>query len=254
MNKNFFEAGQKLACVFAKTLNEVKPGVKLADIEKKAVSFIHQEGGKPGFKMVENYNWATCINLNQGVVHGIPDEKKISHGDVVSLDIGLYYNGWHADMAYTKLVKNGGLKVKSENKNKEFLEAGENALEEAIKQVKPGNRVGHISRKIEKIIKRQGYDIFHRLTGHGIGKELHQAPYIPGELNQPIKKTPLLKPGMGLAIEVIYTYGKGELKTARDGWTLVTRDGKISALFEKTVLVTNNSAKIITPYLFSGGN
>ncbi len=248
MNDNFIKAGQKLARAFAKTINELEVGVKLADVEKKAVEYIEAEGGKPGFKMVDNYDWATCININGGIVHGVPDKTVVKDGDVVSLDMGLYFNGWHGDMAYTKLVKSDGENIK------EFLKAGERTLEEAIKQAKPGNRIGHISQIIEQTIGRAGYRIIPRLTGHGVGKKLHQKPMIPGFLSGPIKKTPKIKEGMGLAIEIIYTQGKPGIKTAGDGWTIVTKDGKISALFEKTILVTSKGAKITTPYLFKGGN
>ncbi len=251
MNNNFFQAGEKLSRAFAKTLNEIKPGISLAEIEKKAVRFIEAENGQPGFKTVDNYHWATCINVNNGVVHGVPNDTEIKTGDLVSLDMGLIYKGWHGDMAYTKLVDSQKSIVKSDKEEIiEFLEAGERALEKAIKQVKSGNRIGDISRVIEEVITGAGYQVVKRLTGHGIGRKLHQQPLIPGFLSGPVESTPLIKKNMGLAIEVIYTKGKGKIKTADDGWTITTQDGKISALFEKTVLASENGVKIITPYLF----
>ncbi len=260
MNKHFLQAGQRLARAFSKTLKEIKAGVRLSEVEDKAVEYIKMEKGQPGFKRVDNYDWATCININDGVVHGVPNELKVKPGDVVSLDMGLFYRGWHSDMAYTKLVKSDKFqpeadeplaqKVKSEENIRKFLQIGEEALEEAIRQVKPGNRVGHISKAIEEIITGADYQVIPRLTGHGIGRRLHQEPMIPGFLTGPIEKTPLLEEGMGLAIEVIYTQGKPRIKTAKDGWTITTQDGKISALFEKTVTVTKNGVQIITPYLF----
>jgi len=250
MNKNFLQAGQRLARAFAKTIKEIKPGVTLLELEVLANEYIDEQGGKPGFKMVDNYDWATCININDGVVHGIPDGTKIKPGDIVSLDMGLYYRGWHSDMAYTMLIKSEKSKVRNEKKNKDFLRVGEEALEKAIDQAKPGNRVGHISQVIEDTIGQAGYRVITRLTGHGVGRELHQDPMIPGVLTGRVERTPKIKAGMGLAIEVIYTKGKPGIKTAGDGWTIVTEDGKISSLFEKTVLVTKNGAKIITPYIF----
>jgi len=246
MNRNFLQAGQKLARAFAKTLNEVNIGISLAQVERKALQYIKAEGGKPGFRMVDNYDWATCININQGVVHGIPDNTEVRPGDIVSLDMGLYYRGWHSDMAYTKEIRSS----KHEIRNGEFLAVGEKALEKAIDQARPGNRVGHISKAIEETIGQAGYRVIPRLTGHGVGRELHQDPMIPGVLTGKVERTPKIKVGMGLAIEVIYTKGQPGIKTTGDGWTIATRDGKISSLFEKTVLVTKNGAKIITPYLF----
>jgi len=255
MRDNFKKAGNKLARAFAKTLSEIQSGVELSTVEDKAVKYIKMEGGKPGFKMVDDYNWATCININAGVVHGVPDSKVIKKGDIVSLDMGLFYKGWHGDMAFSKLVNGEGAEVKiDKEKIREFLKTGKKALEEAISQVRPGNRVGHISKAIEDTIGQAGYRVIPRLTGHGVGRELHQEPMIPGFLSRPVEKTPLLKEGMGLAIEVIYTQGRPQIKTTDDGWTITTKDGKISSLFEKTVLVTRNGKEIITPYLFKGGN
>ncbi len=248
MSRKFIQAGQKLGRAFAKTLEEIRPGVRLSEVENLANQYIRAEGGKPGFKMVDKYDWATCININQGVVHGVPDDKEVKSGDIVSLDMGLYYRGWHSDMAYTKEITNS----KSEIRNADFLRVGEEALEKAIDQVKPGNRVGHISQAIEETIGKAGYRVIPRLTGHGVGRELHQDPMIPGVLTGKVERTSKLRLGMGLAIEVIYTKGKPGIKTAGDGWTIVTKDGKISSLFEKTVLVTKSGAKIITPYLFRG--
>ncbi len=250
MNENFLLAGEKLSRVFAKTFQQLKDGVSLSEVEAKAVKYIEEEGGKPGFKMVDNYHWATCININEGVVHGVPGSKKISAGDLVSLDMGFFYHGWNADMAYTKLVKSEKLKVKSEENIKDFLQVGEEALKKAINVVKPGNHVGHISQVIEKTISKAGYRVIPNLTGHGIGRKLHQQPLIPGFLKGSPAKTPKLKENMGLAVEVIYTEGNPEIKTSGDGWTITTKDGKISSLFEKTVVVTNKGYKIITPYLF----
>lgn len=249
MNQSFLTAGQKLARVFAKTFNEIQAGVSLAEVEEKANEYIEAEEGKAGFKMVKNYNWATCINIDAGVVHGIPDETIVKLGDVVSLDMGLFYDGWYADMAYTKEIRNPKHEILKDKIDK-FLETGERALGKAIKQVKPGNRVGDISKAIEEAINEGGYRVISRLTGHGIGKKLHQPPKIPGVLSEPIEETPKLKENMGLAIEIIYTQGKPGIKTTDDGWTITTQDGKISALFEKSVLVTSDSVKIITPYLF----
>ena len=243
--KDFLTAGEKLAQVFARCLKEIKPGKRLIEIEQLANQLIEQEGAKASFKTVPGYHWATCINLNAGIVHGIPNQEIIKEGDVVSLDMGLVYRGWHSDMAYTIKVQG-----KENLEVEKFLNTGKRALEEAIKAVKPGNRVGHISAAIQRVIEGEGYHCVRDLTGHGIGQKLHQDPWIPCLLMGPVDQTPELKEGMGLAIEVIYTMGKPELRKSADGWTIETQDGKISALFEKTVLVTRKGAQIVTPFLW----
>ncbi len=254
MKQDFVTSNKKLAQVFKQLYPEIMVGIKLSDIERLAWQLIEEQGGRPSFANVPGYDWATCLNVNEGIVHGIPNDYQIKEGDLVSLDIGLIYNGWHSDMAYTKLVTSDKLKVNSEKEN--FLKVGKQALNNAISAVKPGNRVGHISQQIQTTIEENGYTVIEELTGHGIGKHLHQEPNIPGIVFKPIEKTKQLKPGMGLAIEVIYTPGKPGIKTNDDGWTINTQDGKISALFEQTVLVTQKGKQIVTPYLFSqkGGN
>ena len=234
--------GQKLRKVMETTLSEVKPGVTLTELDQVAEEKIGELGGKPSFKMVPRYYWATCINLNEGVVHGIPDDTPIKKGDYLSMDIGFYSQGFHTDMA--KTIKVGSEKGKG--RSDKFLEAGKKALEEAIKQVKPDNRVGHLSQAIEETIKKAGYMPVKRLTGHGVGRQLHQKPNIPCFLKGKIKETSLLKKGMVLAIEVIYTQGKPDLFVAGDGWTIRTQDGKIAGLFEETVAVGAGGPLILT--------
>ncbi len=254
MNQNFITSGQKLAKIFAQLYPEIKIGQKLSDLEALARQLIKKEKSVPAFAQVPGYDWATCLNINQGIVHGVPNDYKIKPGDIVSLDLGLIYKGRHSDMAYTKLVISQ--KSKANREKIKFLDVGKQALKNAISVVKPGNRVGHISHKIQTTIEQAGYTVIQELTGHGIGKNLHQAPNIPGILNSPIEQTPKIKAGQGLAIEVIYTQGKSGIKTDNDGWTINTPDGKISALFEQTVLVDKKGSQIVTPYLFSqqGGN
>ena len=247
MNQKLIIAGQKLSQVFDRCLKAIEPGRQLIEIDRLAEQLIREAGAEPSFKTVPGYRWATCINLNAGVVHGIPDETVIQAGDLVSLDMGLVYQGWHADMAYTIKMQNPKSKMQ---KDRKFLTAGKRALAAAIRVVKPGNRVGHISAAIQRVIEGAGYHCVRELTGHGIGRELHQDPWVPCLLTQPIEATPILKEGMALAIEVIYTLGKPALRKLADGWTISTQDGKISALFEKTVVVTRKGGKVITPFIW----
>jgi len=236
--------GEILSEVMTAAIRFVRAGTSLVEIEKLVDSLIREKGGRPSFKMVPNYQWASCINLNEGIVHGVPDQKKISSGDVVSLDMGVFYQGYHTDMAYTFQVPNRA------SETEKFLEVGKRALNEAIKTVKPGNRIGDISEAIQGVVEGVGYSCVKTLTGHGIGRKLHQAPYIPCFLRGKKEETVEIVPGTALAIEVIYMKGKPDLITGRDGWTMETRDGKMSALFERTIFVRNSKAEVLTPFFW----
>jgi len=236
------EGGKKLALVFTEVLKRIKHGVSLKELDNLAEELIIKQGGFPSFKTARGYHWTTCININEGVVHGIPNDYQIKEGDLVSLDMGMLYKGFHTDMARTLWVRN----PKSKIQNPKFLRAGREALKMAIKAAKAGNRVGHISAAIEKVIRRAGFSPVEDLAGHGVGKKLHEEPQIPCFLARPIAQTPVLQPGMTLAIEVIYTWGKPNLVLAGDGWTIETADGKPAGLFENTVLVTKKEPVILT--------
>lgn len=230
------EGVKRLRRILRRVLNKAKPGIRLSQLDKLAESLIEKQKGLPSFKMVPGYKWATCINVNQGVVHGIPDNYRLEENDVISIDMGMKFGRLNVDEAWTVLVNSEQSTVNSQ-KIKEFLAAGVKALKEAIKVAKAGNRVGHISLAIEKEIKKSGFSPIQALTGHGVGRKLHEEPKIPCYLQEKIVVTPLLKPGMTLAIEVIYSKGSPELILKNDGWTLKTADGSLAALFEKTVFV-----------------
>lgn len=234
MNK---EGGKKLAAIFDQVLRAAKPGVALKDLDILADELIQKQGGQPSFKTVENYHWATCLNVNQGVVHGIPSDYRLKKGDLLSIDMGLLYQGWHTDMARTVIVGGGDSK---------FLQAGRQALAQATKLAVPGNRVGHLSQAIEQVISQAGFSPVRQLTGHGVGRRLHEAPQIPCFLDGPLDQTPTLKVGASLAIEVIYTQGKPELVLANDGWTLQTADASLAALFEDTLIVSSPQPLVLT--------
>ncbi len=188
--------------------------------------------------MVEGYHWATCLNVNQGVVHGVPTDYKLKKVDVLSVDIGLFYRGFHTDMAKT---------IEIEGKARhEFLAAGRRALTKAIEASRPRNRVGHISQAIEESLKKGGFQPIKALVGHGVGRELHEPPQIPCYLKGRVENTERLEPGATLAIEVIYAQGKPGVVVGSDGWTVKTEDGKLAALFEDTVAVTQEGPAVLT--------
>jgi len=240
--------GEALGKILQELLDFSRPGVTLFEIEAKAQQRIKEAGMKPSFSTVADYQWATCLCVNDVIVHGIPTSYALREGDVFTIDIGLINQGYHSDTAWTKVV---GSNQRTENgKQKEinrFLETGKEALAKAIEQAKIGNRVGHISEAIQDVIEGSGYGIVKSLVGHGIGTTLHEAPQIPGYLKGAIEKTPALTPGMTLAIEVIYTMGNPTVCYLEDEWSIATRDHSLSAVFEQSIAVTQTGPRILTP-------
>ncbi len=234
------EGGKKLAMVKKILQSEVKVGANAYNLDKYAEELILKEGGKPSFKMVPGYYWTTCINVNDGIVHGIPKKEIIfKKGDCVSVDVGMYYKGFHTDTSFTV-----GIKV--DEKLDKFLKTGKYALNEAITKAVSGNRIYDISQKIEETIKANGYSPVRALVGHGVGKDLHEDPQIPCFTNGVREKSPEILKGYVLAIEVMYAQGSGDVKLSGDGWTISTSDGTISALFEETVAVTKKGTLVLT--------
>lgn len=238
--KTMTEGGQKLRTALETVLAAIKVGVTTKELDEIAEKKIIELGGKPSFKMVPGYHWTTCISINDQVVHGIPSERKISEDDVVGVDIGCYYQGLHTDLSTTVKVSKGKL-VKDK-----FLKVGEEALENAIKEARVGNYLGNISLAIQETVEKAGYSPVGSLTGHGVGRSLHEDPMIPCYLDRKVEKTPVLEAGMTLAIEVIYNEGKPQVVLENDGWTISTEDGKISGLFEETVAITESGFLVLT--------
>ncbi len=244
--------GQLLATIRDRLVDEIRPGAIPLEIDNLAKKLIYQVGGKPSFLTVTGYHWATCFSINSGVVHGIPTREPIHEGDKVGLDIGLYYKGFHTDTAWTKLVQSSlpcrqAGKFKVNNTIDKFLDTGKLALDRAIGQAQPGNRIGHISQAIGQTVQQAGYSVVKTLVGHGVGKKLHEPPQIPGVLTHPLEKTPQLRIGMVIAIEVIYNMGRSEITYKNeDGWSLVTADGSLSGLFEHTVYISEKGPVILT--------
>jgi methionyl aminopeptidase len=238
--EKMLQGGRKLARVKKKLKEAIKVGVRASDIEKIAVRLIDKEDGRPSFKMVPKYNWATCVNVDAGVVHGIPNESVFfRQGNLVSVDLGMFYKGFHTDTSFSV-----GLEVADEIED--FLETGKKALEEAIAKTKEGNRIFDISKAIETTLRERDVSPIKALVGHGIGRELHEKPQIPCFTNGKRKDSPEIHEGVVVAIEVMYAKGNGDVCLDDDGWTISTRDGTISALFEETVAATKNEPVVLT--------
>jgi len=234
------EGGRKLAKVKNALRDAVKVGGTASEIDKLAEELIEKEGGKPSFKMVPNYYWSTCVNVNEGIVHGIPHPNILfKKGDVVSIDVGMFYKGFHTDTSISL-----GLDVDSDTAG--FLAIGKNTLASAISKAVAGNYIYDISAETERNLKSAKLNPVRDLVGHGVGKSLHEAPEIPCFTYGRRENSPLIEVGAVLAIEIMYTYGSGELVLENDGWTISTRDAKISALFEDTIAVTKKGPLLLT--------
>lgn len=244
------EGGKKLKRILSKTVRQVRPHVRASEIDQFAEELILKERGEPSFKRVKGYHWSSCVCVNDCVVHGIPHSSLIfKENDVVTVDLGIFYKGFHTDMSWTVRVQNPTAEVRNRETERidQFLKTGEQALEKAIQQVKIGNRVGHISQTIEEVIESKGYGVVEELVGHGVGRKLHEDPEVPGVLVRPLAKTPELKIGMVLAIEAIYVMGMPDVYVDEaDGWTIRTKDGTIASCFEKTIALTRDGLLVLT--------
>lgn len=241
------DGGRLLAAIRQTLLSEVKVGKTGLDIDRLAERLIRQAGGKPSFQQVPGYHWSTCICTNDIIVHGIPSDKPFAATDVVGIDVGMFYQGFHTDAAWTVRVGSEGLAAGGQGEHTDiFLKTGENALNLAIKQARLGNRVGHISLAIQKTIEGAGFSIVKSLVGHGVGRKLHEEPEIPGFLRSNINMTQKLIAGMTIAIEVIYAFGRPEIQLDRDRWTVRTKDHSLAGLFEETVMVTEEDPGVLT--------
>lgn len=239
------EGGDKLSYVLSQLVSMAKSGVTTLDLDREAEKLILQAGGKPSFKMVPGYKYTICTTVNDEVVHGLPSGYEIKEGDIVGIDIGIFYKGFHTDTSQT--VKVGDVKRDTHI----FLEAGKTSLIMAIKEAVAGNRVWDISAAMEKPIKASGFAPVKSLTGHGIGRELHEEPHIPcftlGRREDSIE----LKEGMVLAIETIYNQrGADVVYKNDDDWTISTKDGALSAVFEATVAIFKGKPRVLTPLPF----
>lgn len=241
------EGGKKLSRVKKALAGAVKVGVSSLDIENLAVKLIKEEGAEGSFNKVPGYSWVTCINVNEGLVHGIPTRDVVfKDGDIVSIDVGLYFKGFHTDTSIT-------VGINPSPENKKFLNVGQEALNKAIKVAKPGNHLFAISDAIESTVEAHGYTTVKALVGHGVGRELHEDPQIPcfvpaltrGRPGRTVD-SPKITEGMVLAIEVMYAMGSDKVQVLEDGWTIAMRDGKMSGLFEESVAVTPKGPKVLT--------
>lgn len=229
--------------VLAKVAAAVEPGITTAELDQLTRKIIAEMGGKPSFLGYNGFPAAICISINEEVIHGIPSSRIIQQGDVVSLDVGVYYNGFHGDSATTVMVGVSDARIVK------MVEVTSAALDTALKQVRAGARLSNISHAVEQAVKAAGCSVVRDFVGHGIGRALHENPQVPN-FGAP-GRGPVLKAGMTLAIEPMVNLGEPAVEVLSDHWTVVTRDGQPSAHFEHTVAVHEGGCEVLTtPELF----
>src|SRR5438309_1726136 len=236
------EAMRVSGVLAAEILNQVgswiRPGVTTREIDSYAANLIKGRGAKSAFLGYRKYPGNLCISVNDQVVHGLPNDRRVQFGDIISLDVGVIYRGYIGDTAKTVAV--GGCNVLAQK----LMDVTERALYEGIAQAVPGNRVVDISRAIQNYVESNGFSVVREFVGHGVGRSMHEEPQVPNFVEG--KSTPKLRPGMTIAIEPMVTAGLPGVKVLNDGWTVVTQDGSLSAHFEHTVLVTESEPEILT--------
>lgn len=231
-------SGQILGRVMRRLEQLIKVGISTAEIDRLAESLIIGENSRPAFKGYKGFPASICISINEEIVHGIPGDRLISEGDIVSLDLGVNYQGYFSDAALTIAVG-----IVSSSKKK-LIDVTRKALSEGIRQAKAGNRLSDISHSVQEYVEKNGFSVVRNFVGHGIGLSLHEEPEIPN-FGRP-HEGPKLLPGMVLAIEPMVNSGTWESKVLENGWTAVTKDGMASAHFEHTVAITEKGPEILT--------
>ncbi len=230
------EAGKILADVHDKLEEIIAPGISTLDIDRKGEELIRKAGCIPSFLNYEGYPASICVSVNDEVVHGIPtDSRKLEEGDIVSLDAGVIYEGYHSDAARTY-----GVGTISEE-SKRLIEITRLSFYEGIQNAYAGNHLHDISAAIQKFVEKNGFSVVRDLVGHGVGTQLHEEPQIPNY--KPVGRGPKLRPGMTLAIEPMVNAGDWKIWILEDDWTVVTRDGSNSAHYENTILIPRGNRR-----------
>lgn len=232
------EGGRILASVLKEIKQLAKPGIATIELDRACEALILKYGAKPSFKGYHGFPHSACISINDEIVHCFPSGRILEEGDVVCMDLGIFYNGYHTDMAETVIIG------KSKWRAKRLVQVTKKALDIGIKKVKIGNTIGDIGSAIQKYVESRGFSVVRDLCGHGIGKEIHEDPRIPnfGEKHNGER----LLQGMVICIEPMVTAGDWQLKKAKDGYGFATKDGSLSAHFEHTIAVTKHGPKILT--------
>ena len=233
------ESGRILAEVHERLKEEIKPGISTYEIDRIGEKMIRSYGCTPSFLNYNGYPASICVSVNDEVVHGIPNKKRIlKEGDIVSLDAGVIWKGYHSDAARTHGV--GEISKEAQN----LIDATRQSFYEGIKMAVSGNHLNDISKAVESYISSFGYGIVRDLVGHGVGANLHEDPQIPNFAQR--RRGTKLRPGMTLAVEPMINMGGWQVEWLEDDWTVVTKDGSLSAHYENTILITDGEPEILT--------
>jgi len=233
------DANQIVAETLTLVQKMIAPGVTTLELDKVAEDYCKRKNAAPAFKGYRGFPGSLCTSINEEVVHGIPSRKrKLKKGDIISLDFGVKYKGYYGDSAITVPVG----KIGQDEEN--LLHATEESLERAIEKAVVGNRVADISITVQEYVEKRGFSVVRQFVGHGIGTSLHEGPEIPNFLQG--EQSPRLVPGMVVAIEPMVNLGTSKVKVLRDGWTVVTADGRSSAHFEHSVAVTEDGPVVLS--------
>lgn len=232
------EAGRIVAETHRLMKQAVVPGITTAELDRIADEYIRSQGAVPSFKGYNGFPSSICASVNEELVHGFPGPRKLVEGDIISIDIGAQYKGYHGDSAWTYGVG------KISDTARRLMEVTEASLYAGLELVRPDVRLFTISHRIQQVIEEAGFSVVREYVGHGVGTELHEEPQIPNY--GPPDRGPRLKPGMVLAIEPMVNVGERYVKTLSDNWTVVTVDGSLCAHFEHTIAVTEDGYEILT--------
>jgi len=230
--------GRILAGALAKLREDVRPGVTTLDLDRAFEEIVEAAGAQASFKGYRGFPGSICASPNDVIVHGIPGPATLEEGDVISIDLGVLHEGFHTDSAWTFPVGDVEPEVAR------LLWVTEQALMAAIRECRPGNRVGDVGHAVENVVQPAGFSLVQEFAGHGVGRSLHEEPWVPNY--GPPGRREKLAPGMTIAVEPMVNLGRAETKTLEDGWTVVTRDGSVSAHFEHTVAVTAGGPEVLT--------
>ncbi|WP_209125334.1 type I methionyl aminopeptidase [Alkalihalobacillus sp. BA299] len=232
------EAGKIVALTHQELKKHIQPGITTKELDNIAEKLIRSYDAVPSFKGYNGFTGSICASVNEELVHGIPGKRVLKAGDVISIDIGAQYNGYHGDSAWTYAV---GDIAESDQR---LMDVTEESLYKGLEEAKPGERLSNISHAIQTYVESYGYSVVREYVGHGVGQNLHEDPQIPHY--GPPGKGPRLKPGMVLAIEPMVNAGSRYVRTLADNWTVVTTDGKNCAHFEHTIAITETGYEILT--------
>jgi methionyl aminopeptidase len=231
-------AGEIVAQTHHALEQALRPGMTTAELDAIAEDVIRSAGASPSFKGYRGFPASICVSPNHVIVHGIPGPQTLDEGDILAIDIGAHYEGFHADSAWTYPV--GEVEAQAD----QLLKVTEQSLEAAIAQCRPGNRLGDVGFAVQEVAEAAGFSIVREYVGHGVGRALHEEPQIPNY--GPPGRRETLSPGMTLAIEPMVNAGRADTKALADGWTVVTADGSLSAHFEHTVAITPEGREVLT--------